>query len=807
MEKLLADVRYAIRTLLKRPVFTAVAVITLALGIGANTAIFSVVNAVLLEPLPYERPGELVLLWSRHAPSGADERSVSFPDFFDWKEQSGAFEWIAATRAVAFNLTDGSDPERVNGARVSANLLSTLGVRPAFGRDFREEEGLPGAEPVALLGYNLWQQRYGKDPGVVGRPLSIDGRSYTVVGILPRDFYYPAAETSLYVPLVPAKSEQARGSRFLRVTGRLKQGVTLAEAQAEMDTIAGRLADQFRQSNADWTIKLVGLHDQTVAKVRPALLMLLGAVSCVLLIACANVANLLLARSTARRTEFAIRTALGASRARLIRQLLTESALLSMTGGALGLLLAIWGVPVLTSISTTSIPRVEGVRMSDQVLAFTLLVSLLTSVLFGIAPAIQSSSKRLTESLKEGRKGSTGGILHRRLLNLLVVVEVALAIVLLAAAGLMIRSFIAINEVPPGFDPKGVVTMSASITQPTYSEIKQQAIFYRRLLEKVGAIPGVESASADNRPPMFSGSNSTSFVLQSQPVPPGNEPTADCRVVRPDYFKTLRIPVLAGREVAESDDEEAPDVVVINRTLAEQYFGGEDPLGKYVQIYPPEPKRWRKVIGVVGDVRLLGLDSQINPAIYVPIAQNPYPAPMRSGFLVVRSSLETSSLVEAIRSEIKTIDAGVPVSQVRTMESVVSDSLAQRRMNMSLLVVFAALAALLAGVGIYGVMSYSVAERTHEIGVRMALGASSGAVVGMIIFAAARVTALGIAAGIAAALATTRVMSSLLFEVSAADPLTYALIAALLAGVALIASYVPARKAARVDPMVALRYD
>jgi putative ABC transport system permease protein len=807
MERVFADIRYAARVLIKRPLFTIVAVVTLALGIGANTAIFSVVNAVVLSPLPFHEPDRLVVIWSRQAQSSATELPISYPDYVDYKEQSRSFEQMAALRMAPVNLTDGNEPERITGARVTANFLSTLGIRPILGRDFREEEAQPGAAPVALMGYDLWQQRFGASPDILDKPLSVDGKSYAIIGILPKGFSYPVADMNLYMPFIAAKSEEARGSRFLRVTGRLKAGVSLAEAQAEMDTISARLAEQYQASNTQWTTRLLPLHEQIVGKARPALMILLGAVACVLLIACANVANLLLARSTARRTEFAIRTALGAKRSSLIRQLLTESLLLSTTGGLLGLLLAMWGVPILTGISAASIPRVESVAVSGKVLLFTLGVSLVTGILFGIAPALGASSKQLTDNLKEGRKGSTGGVLHRRLLNLLVVAEVAIAIVLLAAAGLMIRSFMSISGVETGFNPKGVVSMNVSITQPDYADIKSQAIFYQRLFRKVSAINGVESVSADNRPPMVGGNNSTSFNLQSKPVPPGNTPTADCRVVGPDYFKTLGIPLLNGREFRESDDEKARDVVVINQSLAEQYFGAENPVGQYIEIYPPEPKRWREVVGVVGNVRLVGLDSGINPTIYVPIDQNPYPAPMRSGHLLVRSSLDTATLVAAIKNELKTIDAGVPIAQVKSMEVVIADSLAQRRLSMSLLAVFAGLAAILAAVGIYGVMAYSVAARTHEIGVRMALGASSASVLRMVLLNAAKLTGAGIIVGLVAAIGLTRVMASLLYGVSATDPITLAVTSTLLASVALAASYLPARKAASVDPMLALRYD
>jgi putative ABC transport system permease protein len=806
MELMLADLRYASRILIKRPVFTIVAVITLALGIGANTAIFSVVNAVLLNPLPYANPSELALIWLQHPPTNQFQQPVSFPDFNDWQEQSQSFERIVATRTLSVNLTDGDEPERVDGARVSAGFLSMLRVTPVAGRDFLESETQPGGAPVALIGYRLWQERYGGDASLIGRAVSIDSTTYTIAGVLPKGFYYPTPDTQVYIPLIQAKNETARGSRFLRVIGRLRPGVALTEGQAEMDNIAGQIAAQYPDSNADVGVRLVPLHEQVVGKIRPALMILFGAAGFVLLIACANVANLLLARATARRAELAIRTALGARRLHLIRQLLTESVLLSLAGGLLGLLIAIWGVPALTSISASSIPRVEEVSVSSKALLFTLVISLATGILFGIAPALQSSSKQLTENLKEGRRGATSGAMHQRLLNLLVAAEVALAVVLLAGAGLMVRSFMSINGVAPGFNPKGVVTIGVGLTQPVYADVQQQARFYTRLTEKVSAIPGVESAAGVNRVPLLGFNSSTSFTFQGTTVQPGNQPTADCRIATPNYFKTMAIPLIKGREFTERDVKDSPEVVVINKAMAEQYLSGEDPIGKRLQIFP-NPALWREVVGVVGDVKLLGLDADTNPAIYVPLTQNPYAAAMRNGFLAVRTSGDTNTVVAAIRGAMKTVDGGVPVAQVRLLEDIVADSVAPQRLNMWLLVAFAGLAALLAAVGIYGVMAYSVTERTHEIGVRMALGAGSMDMLRMVMFDGAKVTAAGVVVGLAAAFALTRVMSTLLYKVSAADPLTYSGISVLIVCVSLLASYIPARKASRVDPMVALRYN
>jgi predicted permease len=806
MELLLQDVRYAVRLLFKRPLFATVAVVTLALGIGANTAIFSVVDAVLLAPLAYEEPDRLMMIWAINSSSNADQQPASVPDYDDLKEQSQTFDEIAASRSQAFNLTGGDEPERVGGARVSVNMFSALGARPVVGRDFLESEGLAGAEPVVILSHNLWQQRYGSDPAIVGRALNIDGKSYTVVGVLPKGIHYPAQDTNLYVPFFPQPNEIVRGARFLRVIGRLKKNVSPAEARAEMETIAGRVAAAYPATNTGWGIYLVPLHEQVVGRVRPALIVLLSAVGCVLLIACANVANLLLARAAGRRSEFAIRAALGASRRQLVRQLLTESLVLSALGGVFGLLLAMWGVPFLTGISAASIPRVEAIGINLRVLGFTAIVSLVTGAVFGLAPALRSSSKQLTDALREGRRGSTGSILHQRLLSALVVSEVAIAMVLLVVAGLMIRSFFSISNVAPGFNPKGVITLGVGLPSSRYPGLQQQAIFYDKLVAQIRMLPGVESAASVIRLPMLGFNASTGFTVQGKPVQQGPEPNADYRAVTDDYFRTMGIPLLKGRDFTIRDSKDSPDAMIINEMLAERFFPGEDPVGKRIQIFP-DPERWREIVGVVGNVKLLGLDAETNPTIYVPYSQNPYPNALRNVFLVARTSSDPKSLVASIRSELKSLDKDIPVSQVQTMEEVISGSLAQRRLSMSLLIVFAALAALLSAVGIYGVMAYIVAQRTHEIGIRMAMGAEQKDVIKMVLGDGAKLTLAGIGAGLAVAVGLTRFLQSLLYQVSATDTATYASIALLLSAVALLASYIPARRAAKVDPMEALRCD
>jgi putative ABC transport system permease protein len=805
-EMLLRDIHYALRLLWKRPGFTLVAIVTLALGIGANTAIFSVVNSVLLAPLPYEEPDRLVVLWERQIISNENQQPLALPNFEDWKEQNQVFEQLAITRIVTFNLTQAGETERVTGARVSSNLYSLLRVKPILGRTFLEAEGKPGAEPVALISYGLWQRRFGSDPRMVGSALQVDGIPYTVIGVLPRGVSYPAADTDLVTPFIPLKREIQRANHFVRGLGRLRPGVSLEQARAGMDTIAARLEQQYPDTNTGWRVQLVPLHEQLVGNIRPALLVLVGAVGCVLLIACANVANLLLARAAGRRMELAVRTALGASRVQLIRQLLTESILLSLCGGLLGFLLALWGVPVLTRLSSGSIPRAEEIGISYRVLGFTVLVSVLTGLIFGIVPAWQSSTKKLTDTLKEGRRGSGGGLLHRRVLNVLVVTEVALALVLLVGAGLMIRSFASISRVSPGYDPRGVLTAGVGLSPIKYVELPQQAAFYQNLLARLETLPGVASVAGVSRLPVVATISSTGFTIQGRPVASGHEPNANFRVISPRYFQTLGIPFVGGRDFTTRDTKDTPDAVVINKVMAERFWPGDDPLGKRIQL-AAEATRWREIVGVVGNEKLSGLDSETAPAIYVPLTQNSFPNAIRALFLVVRAEGEPLGLASSIQKELRSMDEEQALFQVRPLDEVISNSLSQRRFNSLLMVIFGALAGVLAAVGIYGVIAYSVTQRTHEIGVRLALGAQPLDVLKMVLGQGIRLALVGIALGLVAALALTRVLSSLLYGVSARDPVTFLGIPLLLTIVALLASYIPARRATKVDPMVALRYD
>ncbi|HKF56191.1 MAG TPA: ABC transporter permease [Blastocatellia bacterium] len=805
---LIQDIRYAVRMLFKNPGLSSAAIITLALGIGANTAIFSVVNSVLLAPLGYSRPAELISLWTinRQNSASSSPQPSCWLDFVDWRQQNRTFEQLAATRNVTLNLTDGGQPIRITAARATPNLLSVLGLSVQTGRDFREEEGLAGAEPVVLIGYGLWRDRYGSDPSVVGRTIDLDGKSHLVAGVLPRGFAFPERDTALLVALVPEKNEQARGVLRFNAVGRIKGGVSLAQAAADMSTIAGRIGEQYPNTNQGTEVQLIPLHEQVVGNVRPALLVLLGAVACVLLIACANVANLLLARAEGSRTEVAIRTALGASRWRLIRQLLTESAMLSISGGLIGLLLAFWTVPALTRISSGSIPRVEEIAINGRVLLFTLAVSLATGILFGLAPALKSTGSQFTELLKEGRRGSTGGIIHQRVLSSLVIAEIALALILMVGAGLMIRSFESITRVAPGFNPRGVVAMGIGVATVKYPDTDKQSQLYQRLLSRLETVPGVQSAAGISRIPLSGASAWTGFSIQGRPVDPANAPIADYRAVTPKYFSTMEIPFLAGRDFTDADKQDSPLVMIINEAMASQHFLGENPVGKRVQIFP-DPNLWREVVGVVGNVKLRSLDAETLPTIYVPFPQNPYPAALRSATLVTRTSVESTGISSGLRGEIQAEDSELPVPDVRRMEDIVGESLSKRRLNTSLLIVLAALAASLAMLGIYGVVAYTAAQRTREIGIRTAMGARRADVVRMVLLDGVKVTGIGVIVGLGGALALTRVLASLLFATSATDPVTFAAISILVLVVSMLASLLPAMRASRVDPVIALRCD
>jgi putative ABC transport system permease protein len=815
MGTLLQDVRYGVRMLMKRPGFTFVAVLALALGIGANTAIFSVVNAVLLRPLPFKEPERLVMVWGSAPQLGFDVLPATAAESLDWREQNKVFDQVAAFKSWAWTMTGTGGPEQIWGARVNANLFPALGVKPILGRTFLPEEDRVGGNKVVVMGQGLWQRSFGSDPSIIGRTIELSGQSYTVVGIMPQGFKFPGGEnmlsglqfspkTEMWEPLALTDKELSeRGTHNLAVIARLKAGATFAQAQAEMSSIALHLSEQYPKFNKGIGIKLVPLHEQVVGDVRPALLILLGTVGFVLLIACANVANLLLARAASRSREIAIRTALGASRLRVVRQLLTESVLLALVGGFCGLLLALWGIDALGAFIPENIPRAGEIGVDGRMLGFTLVISLLTGLIFGLAPALQASRSDVNESLKEGARGASAGLGRNRFRSLLVIAEVALALMLLIGAGLLMRSFQRLQQVDPGFDAKNVLAMEIVlpfVAPSNYTKPEQQAEFFHQAVERTSALPGVQAAALVSSLPLSGAFESTDLVIEGQPPPPDGEgPQADYTMVSADYFRAMSIPLMKGRAFTERDRKDSPQVLIVNDALAHRYWPGEDVIGKRLTIgFEKTP---REIVGIVGDVKQTSLDAETPLAVYLPYQQFPYPGMT----MVVRTSTDTSSITAAVRREVQTIDRNVPVSNIRSMEQVISTSVSQRRFSMTLLGIFALVALLLSAVGIYGVMAYSVSERLHEIGIRIALGARSRDILKMVLGQGMILTLIGIAVGLIGALALTRLMSSLIYGVTATDPLTFAGVALTLGIVALLACYIPARRATRVDPMEALR--
>jgi putative ABC transport system permease protein len=801
------DLRYAVRLQRKNPGFTIVAVIALALGIGANTAIFSVVNTVLLKPLPYKDPERLVLVWEENSKQGYPTDTPTAANFIDWRNQNQVFEEMAAFTPTSLNLTGSGEPERLIGRRVSASLFPLLGVEPQLGRVFTAEEDQPNSERVVLLSYRLWQRRFGGDAGVVGKTLTLDGRSYTVVGVMPSRFQFPTVYDDVWVPIAFSAPEAAdRGSHFLEVLARLKPGVTLTQAQADMSTIATRLQQQYPETNTGLGAVITQLHEHLVGDIKPALLILLGAVGMVLLIACANVANLLLARAAVRQKEIAVRVALGARRERLIRQFLTESVLLSTFGGLVGLAIAYGGLAILTSFIPDNISQGRTVSIDYKVLGFTLLVSVATGLIFGFAPAIQSVRFNQNETLKEGGRDAATGSSGKRLRGLLVVAEVAISLVLLIGAGLLINSFLRVRNIDPGFRTENLLTMKIVLPPTKYATLESKSAFYTDLINRVQSLPGVRSAAVITNLPLYAQGNSIGVGIEGKPAPPpGQELIVITRIISPRYFDTMSIPLLKGRQLTDQDTDKTPNVIVISETMARRFWPGEEAVGKRVSLGPiNKPEDWFNVIGVVKDVRQYGLTAELEPQMYLTYRQTDFFEPRD---LVVKTDVDPVSLSSAVRKTVWEIDKDQPVSNIRTMEEILGDSIARERFSMLLLAIFASVALVLAAVGIYGVMSYSVAQRTHEIGIRMALGAQTSAVLRLAVGYGFKLVIAGIAIGLIAALALTRVMSTLLFGVTATDPMTFTLISLLLIAVAAVASYIPARRATRVNPIIALRYE
>ncbi len=811
MEGLLQDIRYSLRTWRRNPGFALVAVLTLALGIGASSAIFSIVNAVVLRPLPYPQPRQLVQIWMRFTGIGSpnDQNWVSAPELMDL-QRNRSLAGVAAIGNVNLNVNFGGTPERVQGAAVSPAFFPVLGVQAQVGRTFLPEEGFPGRDQEALLGDAVWRRHFAADPHVVGRKLVMNGKSFLIVGVLPRGFQHPR-DVEIWTPLsfsADDLSANSRGDHGLEVIARIKPDLSLAQARADMATVTRRIIAEnpgYHYRDYNFAVLLVPLLDQQVGDIRTALWVLLGAVGLVLSIACANVANLLLVRASTRDREMAVRQALGVGRWRLVRQLLTESALLGLAGGVAGLALAAWSLRVLVATTAGSFPRMDEVHLDGTALLFTLLVSLATGVVFGLAPVFAAARASFHGALKEGGRGGSEGARSQRLRAALVVVEIAMALSLLAGSGLLIRSFLRLQEVDGGFRPDGVVTLRVSLPDERYKDAAAQRRFYRNLLAGVGKLPGVLAAGASPGLPLSGNGWSGTVTVDTQAVAPTEAtPEADQRPVTPGYFKALRIPLVRGRYLDERDGETAAPVCVIDETMANTYWPREDPIGKRIHRSGRESKNpWMTVVGVVHHVRYRTLESPSRVELYWPLEQTPFGISNMS--VAIRSAGDPASLINGIRRTVQELDPEEAVFQLRTMREVMAQSIARRRLSMQLLALFAGAALLLAAVGIYGIMSYSVAQRAQEIGIRIALGARTGQVVELVLGRSVWLTLAGIALGLVGSLLLTRLIASLLFAVKAYDPLTFTAVAALLMLVAMAASLVPARRAAAVDPVNALR--
>src|ERR1041384_2080510 len=822
MNTLWQDLRFGVRMLAKKPGFTLIALITLALGIGANAAIFSVVNAVLLRPLPYDEPQQLVYLSERHPKY--ESMSISYPDFSDWRAQNNVFENIGVVNFRDYNLTGSGEPERLVTGQASADFFSALRVNAALGRLYTNDEDRPGATAVVVLSNQLWKRRFGGDPNILNQTLSLNDRPYVVIGVMPADFRY-SRQTELWVPVGQLADNPSITPRDnhpgLRGVARLKPGVTLEQARADLDAVAARLEEQYPDSNKGVGARMIPLLENYVRDVRLALWILLGAVGLVLLIACANVANLMLARAASKQREMAGRVALGASRWRVIRQLLTESMLLAVVGGALGLLLAQWIIDLILTFGANSIPRTGEISLDTRVLMFTTAVSMLTGIVFGLAPALQSSRTDVQEALKETARSTTGG--RARLRQVLVVTEVALTLVLLIGAGLLIRSFYLLQQVNPGFVDEHVLSFRVQLPVQKYPGEHEWLNFYERALEKLQALPGVNEVSLTSRVPMDYNDWQSGFrVVGDPPPPPGQGPSMEVSIVSPGYFHSMGIPLIRGRDFTVQDNRSSVNEdkvrnlelgprlsaglkdVIIDEEFARRHFPNGDPIGKQILWGSGKDNLPITVIGVVGRVKMYSPNEPAGfPQAYFPFLE----MPDNGMSFVVKTTLEPERVIAAARQQVQTVDPDQPIYDIKSLNTRRNESIAPQRLNLLLLGLFAAVALTLAVVGVYGVMSYAVTQRTHEIGLRMALGAQTNDVLKLVVRQGMTMALIGVGAGLAGAFALTRVMSSLLFGVSATDPVTFAAIPLIVAGVALAACFVPARRAVKVDPMIALRYE
>jgi putative ABC transport system permease protein len=803
MGTLWQDVRYGFRMLAKRPGFTTVAVLTMALGIGANTAIFSVVNGVLLRQLPYKDPEKIVTIWQNSARSGIKRDDVSPANFLDWRERNRSFEEMSVIEPYSHSLTGEGEPESFKSWLVSDGFFKILGANALIGRTFLPEEHQPGNGQVIVLSYGLWQRRFGADKNLVGRQLILNGRPHTVVGVMPLEFQFPV-EREVWAPRPPRQSDQQnRGSTYMKVIARLKPGVTLAQAQEDMSAIAARLSQEYPQTNGEVGASVVPLPEQLTGHIRPTLIVLLAAVGFVLLIACANVANLLLVRGAERQREFAVRAALGAGRARLVRQLFTESIVLAALGGLCGLLLAYWGSDLILAFSPDHLLRGNRIGVDARVLGFALGVSALTALVSGLIPALQFSKPDLNEALKESGRTTSGSFARLRLRNFLVISEIALALMLLIGAGLLVKSFVRLLQVDPGFATERAVALEVHVWG-RYRTPEQRRNFFNESLGRISTLPGVEAAGAVSSLPFIEMDSSSAFTIDGKPAPlPGHEPSAARMTAAGDYFRAMNIPLRQGRLFNSFDQADATSVILINETMARRYWPGESAVGKKIAVADEGETLKFEIVGVVGDVRHNGLDSEPRPEFFVPHQQNP----SGSMIFVVRTASDPQALLPAIKNQIWAINKNIAFDRAVTINQLLTKSLEQRRFTLLLLGAFALIALVMAGVGIYGLISFSTRQRTHEIGVRMALGAQTGDILKMIVRQGMILTLSGVAAGLAGAIVLTRFLQSMLFGVSVTDPATFIVLSLLLTAVALAASYIPARRAMKVDPMVALRYE
>ena len=808
MNNLRQDLRYGLRMLIKNPGFTLIAIFTLAVGIGANTAIFSVLNEVVMRPLPYPEPDRLAMVWMNNTRINVAEDWHSWPNYVDYRDQNRGFESIAAFNNASFNLTGEGEAVRVVGAWGTANLFSTLGVNPIRGRVFTTEEEEQGRGMVAVLGYGLWQRQFGGDPQVIGKNISLNGVTRTVIGVMPAGFNFPRKETELWIPItLNQQNRQQRGSFWIQAIGRMKRGVTIQQAQTEMSNIADRLQKQFPEMLGGYGSNIVAYQEQVIGNLKLVLLLLFGAVGFVLLIACTNVANLSLARAAAREKEIAIRTAMGAGRLRLVRQLLTESAVLALVGGTIGIILAVVGLKALIAISPQDIPRLDQVRLDGRVLGFALAISMLTGLVFGIVPALQGSKPNLNETLKEGGRSATAGRQGRRIRQSLVAVEFAVTLVLLAGAGLMIRSFLHVQQVNLGFNPDNLLTMRLRLAGEKYGRGQGPVAvnFYQQLIQRVESIPGVQATGAVSDIFLSQTPNSSNFSIEGRPdFKPTEQIETPVDAVTPNFFRVFGTPLLRGRFFDERDGPEAQPVVIINEKMARQFWPNEDPVGhriKYGTLSSGDS--WKTIVGVVANARRTGFDNEIRCETFLPHAQSPN----REMALLIRAGSKPDALAASVRQAVRELDKDQPVYGISTMSATLSEMVARRRLNTLLFSLFAVIALLLASVGIYGVMATAVTQREREIGIRMALGARQRDVLRLVIGQGMILALMGAAAGLTAAWAMTRLMRSLLYDVSATDPLIFGSAALLLTLVALLACYLPARRATRIDPMIALRYE